>query len=278
MATGIRSTAWALLGVLLALAACGSDEQALVPPAGSAEEAGVARIEGEVFYRERIMIPPDSTVEVQLEDISRADAPATVVESVAFRAGGGPPYAFSIEYDPASIDTRMRYALRARITSPADDLLFTNTEYIDPFGGNPVSVMVQGVARPDPGKSSPDATPDEPTGGSIVWLLVTLGGKEAPVGAGGKAVELQLNAADGTVAGFSGCNRYTGGFSSKGSSPHGTPIKFGPMAGTLMACADGEELERAYLQMLGQVDAYRMHGKQLELLSGGKVLATFRQR
>lgn len=140
---------WALLGVVLsALVACGGDKQA----AGSAvkvalEGSKVAIIEGEVFYRERIMIAADSGVEVQLEDISKADAMATVMASVSFKAQGGPPYPFTIEYDPMTIDKRMQYALRARITSPQGDLLFTNTEYIDPFSGGQIKVMVNSVAR-----------------------------------------------------------------------------------------------------------------------------------
>lgn len=286
MAMRLKSLGMVLLGSgLLAVAACGGERQALTAQDESQREgASMATIEGEVFYRERIMIPPESEVEVQLEDVSRADALATVLESVSFKARGGPPYPFIIEYDPSRIDERLRYALRARITSPDGNLLFTNTEYIDPFSGNPVKVMVQGMAPPDPAPEAPvEAPPPQPEAApsddsAIVWVLATLAGEQAPPGAGGKPVDLQMNAADSTASGFSGCNRYSGSFSSKGHSVHGTPIKFGPLAGTLMACADGGELERAYLQMLSEVDAYRMQGQMLELLSGGDVAATFKPR
>jgi putative lipoprotein len=280
-----RSLGQALLvSTLLCLAACGEEQQALAPASEAREEATMATVEGEVFYRERIMIPPDSEVEVQLEDISRADALATVLESVSFKAQGGPPYAFSIEYDPTRIDKRMRYALRARITSPEGDLLFTNTEYIDPFGGAPVRIMVQGMARPDPAPAPGSSTPDrdkaaaQPSDGAMVWVLSTLQGQAAPAGADGKPLDLRMSAADRTVSGFSGCNRYSGSFSSEGRSTHGTPIKFGPLAGTMMACAEGGELEQAYLQMLGRVDGYRMQGGELVLLSGGQAVATFKSR
>jgi len=43
-----------------------------------------------------------------------------------------------------------------------------------------------------------------------------------------------------------------------------------------MVCDQGDELERAYLQMLGAVTAFRIEGNTLELLSGPKVIATFR--
>ena len=161
MSMNIRSLWLALLGASwLGLVACGGEQEPQASPgASTAMEPGVTVIEGEVFYRERIMIPAGSEVEVQLEDISRADALATVLESVSFKAQGGPPYAFAIEYDPARIDERVRYALRARITAPDGALLFTNTEYIDPFGGNPVRIMVQGMAQPAPAPAGPASAP-----------------------------------------------------------------------------------------------------------------------
>ncbi|KZX56148.1 hypothetical protein A3709_07115 [Halioglobus sp. HI00S01] len=273
----------------LGLTACGGDEQAAAPAAPAVVEsepvqevAQVATIEGEVFYRERIMLPPGSEVEVQLEDISRADAMATVMASVLLKPQGGPPYPFSIEYKPSEIDERMRYALRVRITDPNGQLRFTNTEYIDPFSGNPVKVMVQSVARAEPQASSATggaaASDQDVEDGTIVWYLETLGGESAPAGAGGKRVDLHMNQGKSTAAGFAGCNRYTGGFSSDGRSTHGTPLSFGNMATTMMACPDGGQLEQSYLQTLGKVDAYRMDGDKLALLCGGDIVATFSQQ
>lgn len=249
------------------------------------EGSGMSVIEGEVFYRERIMLRPGAELEVQLEDISKADAMATVITTVTYALNGGPPYPFSIEYDASRIDPRMQYALRARITENGA-LRFTNTEYIDPFGEPPVSIMVSAVARPpepQPEAGEEVAAPQagargQQGAGDIVWVLETLEGEPAPLGAGGKAIELQLNAAESRVAGFSGCNRYTGSFSGDGASTHGTPIRFGPMAGTLMACPEGEQTERRYLQILGRVDAYRMDGEKLTLLAGADVIATFAAR
>lgn len=275
----------AVFGLVLGLLGCGQE-----PPPGPQSQIGgdtaMAVIEGEVFYRERIMLPPGAELEVQLEDISRADAMATVITTVSYSLEGGPPYPFSLEYDPARIDQRMRYALRARISRDGA-LLFTNTEYIDPFSGNPVRIMVQGMAR-TPAEPPPAARPDggaqgqrsaaESGNSAITWILETLEGEPAPAGAGGKPIDLKMDPSEQRAAGFSGCNRYTGGFSSDGSSAHGTPIKFGPMAGTLMACPDGAEAERQYLQALGRVDNYRMDGDTLTLMAGSEVVATFKPR
>lgn len=135
-----RVVAFFLVLALVTLTGCGSGQE-------NAGGDSVARVEGTVFYRERIMLPPGAVVEVQLQDISRADAMASVLATVLLTPQGGPPYSFAIDYDPARIDTRLRYALRATI-SVEDRLMFTSTEYIDPFAGNPVEVLVQRVAEP----------------------------------------------------------------------------------------------------------------------------------
>lgn len=132
---------WLALGTL---AACSGEQDS----GGAQVNGGVAgRIQGSVYYRERIMLPPGAEVEVQLQDISRPDALASVIASVLLTPEGGPPYHFAIEYDPARINPRMRYALRATI-SVGGSLLFTSTEYIDPFAGGPLEILVQRVPEP----------------------------------------------------------------------------------------------------------------------------------
>lgn len=102
-------------------------------------------ISGEVWYRERIALPPGAEVSVTLEDQSRADAPATVITDYTHIVGEqGPPYSFRLVFDPSAIDDRMRYGLRARIEHEGK-LMFTSTEHIDPFAvepGEPVRIMV----------------------------------------------------------------------------------------------------------------------------------------
>lgn len=277
--------------VLIGLAACSADQEPVKPMAAQ-ESATVSTIEGDVFYRERMMLPPGAEVEVQLQDVSRADALATVLASVMFKPEGGPPYPFSIEYKPADIDERMRYSLRATITV-GDQLMFTSTEFIDPFSGEALNIMLQRVPEPvekSPAEPRPEtdigtqaaAQPEskaaEPSSNTPAWRLDTLGGETAPLGAGGTAIDLVLNAQDGTASGFSGCNRYQGSFAKSGKSTHGTPIKFGPMAVTMRACAEGDEAERAYLTMLDGVDGYRIQASSLALLQGAQVVATFKLR
>jgi putative lipoprotein len=142
-----------LLATVVGLAACGSDADS--DNTGSGEDTAMGRIEGSVTYRERMMLPPGAQVEIQLQDISLADAPADVLATVLLTPKGGPPYAFAIEYDPARIDPRKRYGLSARI-EVGRQLMFINMDYIDPFAGNPLEVLVNRVP------ADTAATPEAP--------------------------------------------------------------------------------------------------------------------
>ena len=72
-------------------------------------------MKGEVWYRERIALPPGTVVSVTLEDQSRADAPAAVITDYTHIVDGQGPYSFRLVYDPAAVDERISYGLRVRI-------------------------------------------------------------------------------------------------------------------------------------------------------------------
>jgi len=124
----------------LLLAACSSGSE----PKQAPDNSLLRVISGEVWYRERIALPPGARVIVTLEDQSRADAPATVITDYTHIVDGQGPYRFRLVYDPAAIDARMTYGLRARIEKDGE-LLFTSTQHIDPFAGapgEPVRILV----------------------------------------------------------------------------------------------------------------------------------------
>jgi uncharacterized lipoprotein YbaY len=99
----------------------------IASPSPSTASATTARVTGTVTYRERIALPPSAVVQVSLQDVSRADAPATILgEQTIETAGRQVPIPFEIAYDPAAIDPRFRYAVRARITVDGQ-LMFTST-------------------------------------------------------------------------------------------------------------------------------------------------------
>lgn len=156
----LRRSRLVFLCLILALAACDAGSQGTPPP-----EAMTGRISGSVLYRERMMLPPQALVEVQLQDISQADALASVLATVQLTPQGGPPYSFEIDYDPGSIDPRRRYALRATI-AVGDTLMFTSTDYIDPFSGGEVEILVRRVAEPVRSSSENSSSPAD---GSDSW-------------------------------------------------------------------------------------------------------------
>jgi putative lipoprotein len=71
---------------------------------------------GNVTYRERIALDPNAVIEVQLQDVSKADAPAEVIASQTINAEGRQvPIPFELTYDPAEIAPRFTYTVSARI-------------------------------------------------------------------------------------------------------------------------------------------------------------------
>jgi len=110
-------------GELLIYSTGFDDPTRLVP---SSDKAVVS---GSVFYRERMALPPDAVITVKLVDVSRQDAPATVLAEQVIEPEASVPVEFALEYDPAAIDDRMSYAVQARIES-GGELMFINTEHI----------------------------------------------------------------------------------------------------------------------------------------------------
>jgi len=103
----------------------------LVQPATVAEPVTPAagQLNGIVTYRQRIALPPNAVVEVQLQDVSRADAPAITLASQTIQTQGQQvPIPFSLTYDPTAIDPRMTYAVRATIKD-GDTLIWTSTTF-----------------------------------------------------------------------------------------------------------------------------------------------------
>ena len=127
-------TAMAFGLALVLLPACGGMQ---------AQQSEMSTLTGTVVYRERMMIPAGSEVVVRLEDVSKMDVAAELLGETRFVPAGGPPFEFSLQYNPERIVPRHRYAVRAAIYF-GGRLQFTSTEHIDPFTGEqPVEVLVR---------------------------------------------------------------------------------------------------------------------------------------
>ena len=89
-----------------------------------------ASLDGEVFYLQRMALPPAATLSVELQDVSLMDAPAVILARQAGPVKGNVPLPFHLDYDPAQIKPGHRYAVSARIELDGK-LLFINTEHHD---------------------------------------------------------------------------------------------------------------------------------------------------
>jgi len=109
--------------------------------AGPAAQLGV--VSGTVTYLQRSALPPQAEIQVQLVDVSRADAPATVLATQTIMANGQQvPFAFELTYDPAQIDPRNTYAVQARISVDGQLLFISTSSYPVITRGNPTKVEI----------------------------------------------------------------------------------------------------------------------------------------
>jgi len=213
------------------------------------------QVNGTATSLERMALPPGAVFEATLEDVSKAGTKAEVIGSARIERPGNPPIAFAIPYDPARIDPKGSYAVRARIVADGK-LLFTTDEHY-PLASE-VKLTLRRIAA---------AAPLENT----YWKLTHLG--NAPVTAAERQREAHfiLHPVDKRVSGSGGCNRVTGGYNLEGEK-----LTFKQMAGTLMACPAGMDAEKAFLDVLPKVARARIDQQRLELIDGGgNVVARF---
>ena len=88
-----------------------------------------ASVTGTVSYRERIALTPEAVVEVQLLDVSLADASAKLIARQTIKPKRQVPIPFELVYDPADIDERFTYTVRATIRERGRLLFTTDRSY-----------------------------------------------------------------------------------------------------------------------------------------------------
>jgi putative lipoprotein len=230
------------------------------------------KIEGNVWYRERMLLPPDSEVSIILEDVARMDVSAELIAVTRFKPQGGPPYSFTLAYDPAKIHEKGRYALRARIEANGR-LIFTSTEHIPAFDRDPdkpVKILVSQVSSTKTKGNAPQSKPNASLTDTY-WKLIELRGEPAALGAGERALHMVLNTEGSRVRGFSGCNTFTGTY--KVEEDH---YQFSQMASTGRACLHGLEQEQQFLSALKDATRFKISGDSLSLYGAdGQLILRF---
>ena len=110
---------------------------------------------------------------------------------------------------------------------------------------------------------------------STRWALTRLGAEPVTPRDPARAPALVFDDASGRVAGSGGCNRITGKYARAGIDG----LSLGPMAGTMMACPDGMDTERAFLTALNRVTSFNILASILELYDdAGSLVARFEAR
>lgn len=114
-----------LISLLLLLAAS-TVSAGGTPTKDSANELMVT---GTVTYRERIALPPDAVVLVQLRDVSLMDVAAKLVSEQIIKPEHSVPIPFSLPYAAEDIDERMTYSVFASIRSGGRLLFISDRSY-----------------------------------------------------------------------------------------------------------------------------------------------------
>ncbi|WP_417805352.1 YbaY family lipoprotein [Thalassospira lucentensis] len=114
-------------------------------------QSNTTKVTGTVTYRERIALAPDSNdLVLRILDVSRADAPATVIASLTTQVAS-PPMSFTLPYDPAKIEANHTYVIEASIINQNGDRVFRSDQAYPVITKNApsnVDILVKPVARP----------------------------------------------------------------------------------------------------------------------------------
>jgi len=128
------------------LSACTTSPNSSSPEMASAPVAAPVvkdSVTGTVAYRERIALPQEAVVHLQLLDVSRQDVAATIIDSVTVSSNGKQvPLSFVLTYDPARIQENSTYAVQARITANGTLLFRNDVSYPVITRGNPKQVQM----------------------------------------------------------------------------------------------------------------------------------------
>jgi uncharacterized lipoprotein YbaY len=105
-------------------------------------------VTGTVTYLQRMALPPDSVIEVKLQDVSLADAPAKTIANQKITLGNRQvPVPFELKFDPAKIDPKHSYSIRATILVGSQQRFTTTKAYPVITQGSPshVELILQPV-------------------------------------------------------------------------------------------------------------------------------------
>ena len=140
------------------LASLGTALAFCLSPAAQAQPAQkFVTVSGTAAYLQRIAMPPEAVLTVQVQDISRPGAPV-LAESREVFGRRQVPLAYSVKAPRSAINPRMRYAVRASISIGVETPFATTRSYPVLTHGAPDQVNLVLVAVPEVGSPSASAS------------------------------------------------------------------------------------------------------------------------
>lgn len=245
-----KSAVWLLIGLFII---------ALAIPAQAAD----ITFTGRVAYRERIALPADASLVVNLVSLPDASRVAGAQASLGKTSS---PFQFTLNVRSGVLSRGGTYGLVAEIWS-AGYPIFTNVQPVpvDPAAPTGIMIPVQHFTPPphDPPQQvlSPVDAPNPLL--DVVWTVTSIGGD--PVVPPGK-VTFSISA-DHRVGGSGGCNSY---FAEADFIAR--PLSFSPIAGTRMACDPAIMVQEArFFAALGATMGYELSGDALKLVDAAGI-------
>jgi putative lipoprotein len=221
-----------------------------VASAAPPTRAGV--LSGEIFYRERVALPPNAVLEVSLVDVTRPGGLGDLVASVQIRPSRQVPIPFEIRFGDGDVEPRRSYAVRANIVADGRLLFASARSQRVLTQGHPDAVRILMAAVMSVAAAGSSGTMGEE------WLAEDIGGR----GVLDNVRTAIVIDARGEVTGSGGCNRLRGAVQTDGNS-----LTFGTMAMTRMVCPPAVmDQEGKFLRALDLTREFRLDGPYLKFL------------
>ena len=248
----------ASLILVVVTSACAAVPPASEPPAGDPPRLdGTAWVLAELPGHARV---PGSSITLHFEDGRASGTDGCNRYSFAYSGTGS-----KLDFAPSGISTQMACAPELMQQATAFTSSLTRTQAFGMAAGRLQLFDAEGavVARFDP-------QPEGLAGTS--WVVNGYNnGRQAVVSVlNGSELTMEFSA-DGRVAGYAGCNRYTGSFEQDGKA-----LSFGPAAATRRMCIEPEgvmEQEQQFLKALETVATARQEADRLELRTADGAMA-----
>lgn len=233
----------------------------------SGAEAETNMLDVTVTFRERIALPPDAHLDVQLLDISREGAGTQRIASQHF-AMTSVPMTVGLNFDSRLIKDSNTYVVTATIWSGNQRLFHTDSPQAVLRGTEPnaVEIMLGMIAE------NPEVGAIPRTIKGIEWAVTEVFGTPW---SNDDPATLVIDP-EANVSAFGGCNRFRG----QALLSDGSLFFSANFAGTMMACPDPvEDRERRFLNALAQVAGYVRYGAGLVMTDAkGNAILHFMER